>query len=324
MDKSGSDRYFSLWQVGISSVLVVVILIGVFVSPLFLAGETTENETLNEFETVPLLTEDGSGFVFEEDTVINVQGSLQENNYASETRYDVESESAIIRLNHLDMLDVNSTDNENKSYMVLTAYFRYNESSESVEGYSLWKVYNVSEGSFVNSSELNYDGVCRVNSTAVVKYTKSSEDEVRALSSSGRYVLHSYSRFLGYSVMESGNNQIIRLENGWYSPESSLSYTRDGLVHVTDSSGRVVAEDVNSSASLRAGSDYAGDNDKKYVVRDANFSATITLYDRYERVPVIKWWDSETAEIRHTVDEEKTDVSVTRPEYVDAYNSSCT
>jgi len=326
------DRSFDLLRLGLFSLLVVAIFVGVFVGPLLLAEETTENETLNEVESVPLITDDGREFAFEEDTVIDVQQKGAFRNGVTETRYDATSNRAIIRLNNIDMYNVSTiTDaGENDTVLVFTQYYEYNESSQNVEEYQLKRLYGVDESSFINSSNLKYDvseysyydGECYINTTAVVSHTKSPSSD-RATHSSGRWVLHGYSQFLEYSVMDSGNTQIVRLENGWYSAPS-LPYVGDAVAHVKGSSGRIIAEDVDSNTNLSAGDDDFGDDETKYVVRDANISATVTAYWTYKNYPVTKWWESQTEELFYIVDEEKTDVSIDRPEYVDTYNSSCT
>lgn len=326
-------RSFNLLRLGLLSLLVVTILGGVFVGPLLVAEETTENETLNEFESVPLITDDGREFVFEEDTVIDVQQKGAFRNSVTETRYDANSNRAIIRLNNINMYNVSTIADagENDTVLVFTQYYEYNESSQNVEEYQLKRLYSVDKSSFINSSNLKYDvseysyydGECYINTTAVVSHTKTPRSD-RATRSSGRWVLHGYSQFLGYSVMESGNTQTVRLENGWYSAPS-LPYVGDAVAHVTGSSGRIIAENVDSNTNLSAGDDDFGEDETKYVVRDANFSATITLYDNYDNYPIIKWWgEKKTVEIRHTVNERKADVSINRPEWVDKYDSSCT
>jgi len=322
---------FNWWFVIHVIVGVFIMLTLVFVAPFFVQG-TTENEELNEFEAASMITEDGSEFVFDEDTIIDVQQKTQFRNLVTETRYDADSRRVIVRLNHLDMYNVStiSDADDNDTVLVFTQYYEYNESSQNVEEYQLKRIYGVDESSFLDASELNYDvseysyydGECQINTTAVVSHSKNARSD-RATGSSGRILLYKNSQFLKYSVIEPGSERIVQLKNGWYSHESYLSYRGDGVAHVTNSDGRVVAEDIDSSANLRAGNDYAGDNDKKYVVRDANFSATITLYDKHETYPVIKWWDSQTVEARHTVDERKTDVSITRPEWANKYDSSC-
>jgi len=133
---------------------------------------------------------------------------------------------------------------------------------------------------------------------------------------------------LTHTKNKNGDDRTVQVEDGFYKPtiEGGTLVDYPDLVRIDDSSGRVVAENKTFDVERYENENYGdeGDNDTHYVVRDANISATVTAYWTYKNYPVTKWWESQTEELFYIVDEEKTDVSIDRPEYVDTYNSSCT
>lgn len=330
MDIFSGDRSFSLYWLGLLSVLIVAILIGLFVAPLFLAEDISENEELAEIESAPLIVDNGTEFVFTEDTVVNFQVKFgASKKFVSETRYDSSSKRALVKSGHVDMYNYDSDNNSDidGEDIVYTSYYEYNESSGKINEHTLYRIYNWSEQSFVSISEMKEAGLtgCQVNETAVIRYNENARaDKFRVVGYNSLFT----SSILKFSVTDSGNDRTVQIEDGLYAPtiEGGTLINYPDLVRIEDSSGGAVAEnktfDVKRDENENYGDD--GDNDTHYVVEDANISATVTAYWSYEDYPVVNWWESQTEELFYIVDEEKTDVSIERPEYVDAYNSSCT
>jgi len=330
MDISVSNRSFSLFWFGIISVLIVAILIGVFVAPLFLAEEISENEELNEIESAPLIVDNGTEFLFTEDTVINFQVKFgASNEFVSETRYDSDSKRALIKGGHVDMYnyDIDNNSDIDGEDIVYTHYYEYNKSSGKIDEHTLYRIYNWSEQSFVSVSEMNEAGEigCQLNETAVIKYDENARADEFGFDDYN-YVFTSI--ILEFLVTDSDDGRTVQVNEGLYTPtvEGGTLINYPDLVRVEDSSGRVVVENKTFNVERYKNENYGdeGDNDTHYVVEDANISATVTAYWSYEDYPVVKWWDGQTEEFFYTVDREKTGVSIERPEYVDAYNSSCT
>lgn len=295
-------------------VSVFLLLVGIFVGPSFIISETTENQ-LNDVESTALITDNQTEVAFSQDTVVTTHQMIGIGNDSvylpAKLKYDSDSERVFV--NYAPNIESNPNGNyTDGGRVVLKDYYVKNESSGEFETYSLFRVYNASNESWVNVSETHdeEDGACLLNSTAEVeKSTDYLALDDKAPYSSGQIALGQGSEFVELDVRDSDSQRTVSIKEGRY----RAKFSAGGFIHITESSGELVATETT---------DYDGDT--VYDVKRANITAKGTFYDGFIHFPVTKWWSTDEFRMsQYTSIDHSENVTVEEPLWVSEYKSSC-
>lgn len=294
------------------------ILVGLIVGPSVVVSET--GDTSPGIEAQPLFIDNGSTVTFESDTTArSIQRLSMENRETgamesfyidSRLVYDAETKRVLVE-GAVDIEDNSSARWGDGERIVSDTYFSWNESTDQYDGYTIRRIYNSGNQSW--GSIEPYDDACQLNETAVVEPVAGDRQYQSQIPYGNSNILYSGGSALFEIQSETvGDEQRVTIEEGRY----RAADVSGGVIHVKNSTGQTI--------SVRQQSLDADDETNIYALQQSNVSATGTVYNGLQRLPITMFWERQDFTLQYSVSvNQSTDVTIDEPSWVQEYTQTC-